>query len=71
LGAIIRTTPIEIVKEEAKNYDAVFDRALKTAKEMDAPEFFIKQLQITKESWAWDYSPEEILQVLFDSLKLK
>ncbi|MEE9151865.1 MAG: ATPase domain-containing protein [Thermoplasmata archaeon] len=71
LGAIIRTTPMEIVKDESKDYGAVFDKAIKTAKDLKASEDVIKQLQITKESWAYDYSPEEILQILFDSLKLK
>ncbi len=71
LGVIIRTTPVEIVKDEAKDYGAVFDKAIKTAKDLKASEGVIKQLQITKESWAYDYSPEEILQILFDSLKLK
>ncbi len=71
LGVIIRTTPVEIVKDESKDYGAVFDKAIKTAKDLKASEGVIKQLQITKESWAYDYSPEEILQILFDSLKLK
>lgn len=71
LGAILKTTPIEIIKDEAKSYDAVFDSAIKTAKELNASELVIKQIQITKENWAYDYSPEEILQILFDSLKLK
>jgi len=71
LGVIIRTTPIEIVREEGKDYNKVFDKAIKTAKDLKASESIIKQLQITKESWSYDYSPEEILQILFDSLKLK
>ncbi len=71
LGVIIRTTPVEIVKDESKDYGAVFDKAIKTAKDLKASEGVIKQLQITKDSWAYDYSPEEILQILFDSLKLK
>lgn len=71
LGVIIRTTPIEIVKDDSKNYNAIFDRAIKTAKDLKASDSMIKQLQITKESWSYDYSPEEILQILFDSLKLK
>ncbi len=71
LGAIIRATPVEISTEEAKNYDGVFDKAIKTAAELNAPEFVARQLKITKEYWDYDYSPEEILQVLFNSLNLK
>ncbi|UCE73698.1 MAG: hypothetical protein JSV56_11830 [Methanomassiliicoccales archaeon] len=71
LGAIIRTTPIDVVKEDAKSFSAVFDKAIKTAKELKASEEVVNQLQITKESWTYDYSPEEILQIMFDSLKLK
>lgn len=71
LGAIIRATPVEISTEEAKNYDEVFDKAIKTAAELNAPEFVARQLKITKENWDYDYSPEEILQVLFNSLNLK
>ena len=71
LGIIIRSTPIEIVTEDAKSYDAVFDQAIKTAKSLEAPEAVIKQLQNTKKNWTYDYSPEEILQIMFESLKLK
>jgi KaiC/GvpD/RAD55 family RecA-like ATPase len=71
LGVIIRSTPLDIVKEEKKSYDAIFDSAIKTAKELEASEQVLKQLQITKENWGYDYSPEEILQIIFDSLRLK
>ncbi|UCG68210.1 MAG: circadian clock protein KaiC [Thermoplasmata archaeon] len=71
LGVIIRTTPLEVVTEEAKSYDDVFDKAIKTAEELGASDFIIKQLEITKDSWAYEYSPEEILGILFDSLKMK
>lgn len=71
LGAVIRATPVEIVKEETKDYNKLFNQAIKTAKELNASDYVVKQLEITKESWAYDYSPEEILNIMFDSLKLK
>ena len=71
LGVIIRTTPIDVIKEETKDFDAVFDKAIKTAKELKASEYMIRHLEVTKDSWTYDYSPEEILQIIFDSLNLK
>jgi KaiC/GvpD/RAD55 family RecA-like ATPase len=71
LGAVIRSTPVEMVKEESKDYNKLFNQAIKTAKELNASDYVIKQLETTKDSWAYDYSPEEILNIMFESLKLK
>jgi KaiC/GvpD/RAD55 family RecA-like ATPase len=71
LGAVIRSTPIDVIKEETKDFNSVFDKAIKTAKELKASDDVINHLKVTKDNWAYDYSPEEILQIMFDSLNLK
>jgi hypothetical protein len=71
-GAIIRTSPSEAVKvDEGKDYGAVFDEAIKTAEFIKAPESVMAKLKKMKETWTYNYSPEEVLQVMFDSYGLK
>jgi hypothetical protein len=71
-GVIIRTSPAEAVKtEEGKNFDNIFDEAIKTAENIKAPENVITKLKIIKQGWTYNYSPEEALQVIFDSYGLK
>lgn len=71
-GAIIRTSPAEAVAvEEGKDFDATFDEAIKTAEFIKAPESVIEKLKKMKEGWTYNYSPEEVLQVMFDSYGLQ
>ena len=71
-GAVIRTSPSEAVTiEEGRNFDDVFDEAIKTAEFIKAPESVIQKLKYMKEHWTYNYSPEEALQVIFDSYGLK
>ncbi len=69
-GAIIRAAPTEPTIEESANYDEIFDEAMKTAEFIKAPEYVMKRLKTMKESWSYDYSPEEALQIVFDSYNL-
>jgi len=69
-GVITRTSQEE--KRDIKNrFDDIFDEAIKTAQSMNAPEFMTKKIQLMKETWVYDYSPEESLQIIFDTYRLK
>ena len=71
-GAIIRTSPSEAVKiEEGEDFSDVFDEAIKTAEDIRAPESVIEKIKRMKEGWTYNYSPEEVLQVMFDSYGLQ
>ncbi|HAR96924.1 MAG TPA: circadian clock protein KaiC, partial [Deltaproteobacteria bacterium] len=67
-GAIIRTSPAEAIKaEDGQDFKNVFDEAIKTAEFIKAPESVISKLKYMKDTWTYNYSPEEVLQVMFDS----
>ncbi len=70
-GVIARTGGEEARMKERKNYDSIFVDAITTAKQLNAPEFFIRKLEIMKSHWIYEYSPEESLQIMFSSYGLK
>lgn len=70
-GVIVRTSPDELSDEDRVGYDNVFNDAIKTAKSLGAADYLIEQLEYMKSTWSYDYSPEETLQIMFDSLGLK
>ena len=71
-GVIIRTSPAEAVKiDEGQDFNAIFDEAIKTAEFIKAPESVIEKLKHMKDGWTYSYSPEEVLQVMFDSYGLQ
>ncbi len=72
IGVVVRSTPIEVKKKaEKKNYDAIFDEAIKTAEYLKAKDYIIEKLKAMKAGWTYDYSPEEALEIFFDSYGLK
>ena len=71
LGAIIRSTPVERDEEAAKGFDAIFDKAISTAKANGAKEYALEQLSTLKKEWAETYSPEEILRIVLESYGIK
>ena len=71
VGIVVRAYPVEKTEEEAADYDKIFDEAIKTAKFIKAPEYVIERITAMKENWSYDYSPEEALQIIFDSYGLK
>ncbi len=71
VGIVVRAYPVEKTEEEGKDYDKIFDEAIKTAKFIKAPEYVIERITAMKENWSYDYSPEEALQIIFDSYGLK
>jgi len=70
-GVIIRSSPEDAAIKERKNYDEIFDKAVQTAKSMDAPESLILTLNRMKDKWDYSYSPEEMLEIIFDSYGIK
>jgi len=70
-GVIVRTSPEDVSKEDKTSFAETFDEAIKTAKNLNASDYLIGQLEYMKKNWAYEYSPEETLQIMFDSLKLK
>jgi len=71
-GAIVRSSPTDMPrKKDRANFDEIFDEAIKTAQALKADEFIVNRLQKIKEGWIFDYSPEESLQIFFDSYGIK
>ncbi len=70
-GVIVRTTAEDKDDATQKEFDSIFEDALKTAENLKASEDVIARLKYMQENWTYSYSPEESLQILFDSLGLK
>ncbi len=72
IGAVVRSMPADDAKErDAKGYATIFDEAIKTVEALKAPEYVVEKLKNMKKGWIYPYSPEEALEVIFDSYKLK
>ena len=72
VGVIVRAGPSELPPETAvTDHDAVFDRAVKTAESLKAPPYVLAKLQAMRKSWDYPYSPQEALQILFQTYGLK
>jgi KaiC/GvpD/RAD55 family RecA-like ATPase len=71
VGIVVRASSAEMVAEEGKSYDEVFDEALKTADFIKAPAHVVQKITAMKKHWDYDYSPEEALQIIFDTYGLK
>lgn len=70
-GIIVRTSPVEIIPEEGKSYEQLFEDAIKTAEQLKAPVYLIEKLKFMKGNWTYNYSPEEALRVIFESYNIK
>ncbi len=70
-GVVVRSSPVEVQKDEKKNYDEIFDEAIRTAQHMKAPDYVLEKLKKMKEGWTYPYSPEEAIQIMFDSYNFK
>jgi KaiC/GvpD/RAD55 family RecA-like ATPase len=71
LGVIVRSAPTEAVELEGRTYDDMFDEAIRTVEAKKAPAYVVGKLKAMKKHWDYDYSPEEALQIIFDSYGLK
>jgi KaiC/GvpD/RAD55 family RecA-like ATPase len=70
-GVITRTSPEMRKPEDKKSYEAIFDEAIKTATDLKAEDYILSKLRYMKDRWTYDYSPEETLQIIFDTYGLK
>ncbi len=68
-GAVVRTSPVEIAKEDQASWDKVFERALATAKDRRFPPALVRRIEALRANWTQPYSPEETLHILFESYK--
>jgi KaiC/GvpD/RAD55 family RecA-like ATPase len=71
MGVIVRASGADYAAEEGQDYDEIFDKAIQTAEAGKASEPMLTRLKMMKESWDYDYSPEEALHIVFDSYKVK
>ena len=71
VGIIVRASPVEIPDEQTRSHGKVFENAIKTAEGMKAPTRVVERIRRMQKSWDYDYSPEEALQILFNSYGLK
>lgn len=68
-GAIVRTSPVEIAKEDQASWDKIFERAVATAKDKKFPPALVRRIESLRASWTQPYSPEETLHILFESYR--
>ncbi len=71
VGAVVRSTPLAAAAAAGRSHKKVFDDAYRTAEALKAPPNVLAKIKAMSESWDYDYSPEEALQILFDSYGLK
>ncbi|MEK6987557.1 MAG: ATPase domain-containing protein [Candidatus Thermoplasmatota archaeon] len=71
VGIVVRTSPVERPEETARSHAKVFEEALKTAEAMKAHARVLDRIRLMQKYWDYDYSPEEALQILFNSYGLK
>ncbi len=71
VGVVVRASGTEVAYEEGQDYSQVFDKAIMTAESGAAPKHLLPKLKLMKESWDYNYSPEEALHIVFDSYKVK
>lgn len=68
-GVIVRSTPVEMKEERKESYDEAFDKALDTAKHIDVPDVVIEKIKTMRDQWDYDYSPDEILDIILSSYR--
>ena len=71
VGIIVRSSRTEVPPERERSYNKVFEEALRTADGLKAGDNVMRKLKIMRDTWDYDYSPEEALQTVFDSYGLK
>ncbi|MFQ5884381.1 MAG: RAD55 family ATPase [Thermoplasmata archaeon] len=71
MGVVVRASAAEVSYEQGGDYSEVFDKAIKTAESKQAPKQLLGKIKKMKESWDYDYSPEEALHIVFDSCRIK
>src|SRR3990172_402504 len=71
LGVVLRSSPTPIPEEQTRGHAKTFEDAIKTADSMKAPPRMVERIRRMQKSWDYEYSPEEVLQILFSSYGLK
>jgi len=71
VGIVVRTSPVTMAEETTRSHAKTFEEALKTAESLKAPARVLDRIRLMQKNWDYDYSPEETLQILFNSYGLK
>ncbi len=71
IGIILRASRSEVTPEKERSHGKVFEEAIRTAESLNAGPSLIRKLKIMRDTWDYEYSPEETLQTIFDSYGLK
>ena len=71
VGIVVRASPVRIPEEQGRSHHKTFDEAIRTAEALNAPPRIVERLRLMQANWDYDYSPEEALQVIFNSYGLK
>jgi KaiC/GvpD/RAD55 family RecA-like ATPase len=71
MGVVVRASAAEVSYEPGEGYVEIFDKAIKTAETKQAPKPLLSKIKKMKDTWDYDYSPEEALHIVFDSYDLK
>jgi KaiC/GvpD/RAD55 family RecA-like ATPase len=71
MGAVVRSSAPTIPATAERSHKKVFEEAYRTAEALKAPPSVLAKIKAMSEQWDYDYSPEEALQVVFDSYGLK
>lgn len=70
-GIVVRAAPVEVPADAGRSHKKVFEDAVRTAEALKASPVVIAKIKAMAERWDYDYSPEEALQIIFDSYGLK
>src|SRR5947207_13157818 len=68
---VVRSSPTNTPDVQGRSHAKTFEEALRTAEAMKAPPRVVERIRKMQKSWDYEYSPEEVLQVLFSSYGLK
>jgi len=71
MGAVVRSTPTTPAASAERSHRKVFEEAYRTAESLKAPLPVLAKIKAMSEAWDYDYSPEEALQIVFDTYGLK
>ena len=69
--AVVRSTPVAAHAAAERSHKKVFEDAYRTAEALKAPPAVLAKIKAMSEAWDYDYSPEEALQIVFDTYGLK
>ena len=71
VGIVVRAAPVDVAAGGNGSHRKVFEDAVRTAESLNAPPLVIAKIKAMAAQWDYDYSPEEALQIVFDSYGLR